>query len=287
MSPLSPSPSGRVGTTLYLSSAALALFGIAGRIRAVTPAIQTVRIVAREYQYEVPARVPAGLVRLELINAGKELHHAQLLRLEQGRTVADLAALDLEAGPPSWVVPVGGPNAVEPGDSARAIETLVPGNYALICFIPDADGKPHVMKGMAAGFQAGPAQSQSAARPKVDATIRLADYGFAPSAALRAGARTINVVNDAHQPHELVLVRLNEGKSAADLVAWSAAHMAGPAPGHFVGGIVGLAPGGSSVMETTLEPGNYALICYLPDAKDGMPHFAHGMVAPLAVGPAS
>lgn len=287
MSALFPSAPGRVGTTLYLSGAALALFAVAGQVRPTPAAIRTMRIVAREYRYELSPSVPAGLVRLELVNAGTELHHAQLLRLEQGKTVADLATVDLEAGPPSWVVPIGGPNAIEPGDSSRAIEALVPGDYALICLIPGSDGKPHFMKGMAAGFVVGAATAPAAARPKVDATIRLADYAFSPSAPIRAGARTINVVNDARQPHELVLVRLADGKTAGDLVAWSAAHMGGPPPGRFVGGIVALAPGGSSLMESTLEAGNYALICYVNDAKDGAPHFAHGMVAPLTVGPAS
>jgi len=27
-----------------------------------------------------------------------------------------------------------------------------------------------------------------------------------------------------------------------------------------------------------LKPGRYALICFLPDASDGKPHFEHGMV---------
>jgi hypothetical protein len=30
-------------------------------------------------------------------------------------------------------------------------------------------------------------------------------------------------------------------------------------------------------------PGKYALICFLPDAKDGKPHFMHGMVQEVTV----
>ena len=30
-------------------------------------------------------------------------------------------------------------------------------------------------------------------------------------------------------------------------------------------------------------PGKYGLICFLPDAKDGKPHLAHGMVREITV----
>lgn len=286
MHPHQLTASRQVGTTLYLSGATLALLAVAGRVNRVPPAIPTFRIVAHDYSYELPASVSAGPVRVELVNQGSELHHAQILRLEQGKTLRDLANLSAEAPPPPWAVPVGGPNAVMPGDSARAIEALTTGNYAVVCVIPSlTDGTPHMMKGMVASFTVDRPASPAARMPKADVTIRLADYNFARSAPIHAGARTIRVVNDATQPHELVLVRLDEGKTAADLTAWSAAHMQGPPPGRFEGGVVGIAPGDSSLLELALHAGNYALICYLPDAKDGMPHFAHGMVASLTVEP--
>ena len=33
----------------------------------------------------------------------------------------------------------------------------------------------------------------------------------------------------------------------------------------------------------TFEPGSYALICFVPDAKDGKPHAMHGMLKTLTV----
>jgi len=30
-------------------------------------------------------------------------------------------------------------------------------------------------------------------------------------------------------------------------------------------------------------PGNYILMCFLPDAKDGKPHLAHGMTKQITV----
>jgi hypothetical protein len=33
----------------------------------------------------------------------------------------------------------------------------------------------------------------------------------------------------------------------------------------------------------TLAPGKYLLICYVPDAHDGKPHVAHGMVQEITI----
>ena len=33
------------------------------------------------------------------------------------------------------------------------------------------------------------------------------------------------------------------------------------------------------------QPGRYALLCFIPDAKDGKPHFVHGMAKEITVAP--
>ena len=50
--------------------------------------------------------------------------------------------------PPPWISFVGGPNAVTPGDTGLATQTLEAGNYVFVCWIPTADGTPHIRKGM-------------------------------------------------------------------------------------------------------------------------------------------
>jgi hypothetical protein len=32
-----------------------------------------------------------------------------------------------------------------------------------------------------------------------------------------------------------------------------------------------------------MTPGNYVMLCFLPDAKDGKPHLDHGMVKEFTV----
>jgi hypothetical protein len=42
--------------------------------------------------------------------------------------------------------------------------------------------------------------------------------------------------------------------------------------------------GRHAFINVRLEPGTYALICFIPDAKDGKPHFMHGMMKEFKVG---
>ena len=44
-----------------------------------------------------------------------------------------------------------------------------------------------------------------------------------------------------------------------------------------------MATGGVAYLPVDLPAGNYALLCFIPDAKDGKPHLEHGMVKPFTV----
>lgn len=275
------SPTRYLGTLIFAAGAATALMAMTSGARPVPTKPTTLRIVARDYAYDVPASVPSGPTRIELVNHGQDLHHAQLVRLEQGKTLQDLAAFPHDAPPPSWVVMVGGPGAVGPGDSSAVIETLTPGNYAVLCFIPASDNVPHVAKGMAAGFTV-TARGNGATTPRASATVKLVDFGFVPAGAIHAGPQLIRVVNDAEQPHEFVIFKLLPGKTSTDLYQWQMT-LKGPPPARLLGGTVGLEHGAEALVDVALEPGDYVLTCFIPDAKDGKPHFMHGMSLPFTV----
>jgi hypothetical protein len=82
---------------------------------------QTVTVAASDYSFQAPDTLGSGATTFRLLNHGKELHQAQVVRLEDGKTLDDLAkALKKPEPPPSWVKFEGGPNAIAPGAEANA-----------------------------------------------------------------------------------------------------------------------------------------------------------------------
>jgi uncharacterized cupredoxin-like copper-binding protein len=249
------------------------------------PRPDTVTITATDYAFEAPAQVPAGAITMRLTNRGKELHHAQLIKLEEGKTVEDVLKLVKNPGPlPRWIKFVGGPNAVAPGQQAVATSGLAPGRYAYVCVIPGADGVPHLAKGMIRAFEVTGPAAAATELPTPDVTIRLVDYDFKTSGPLNPGIRTIRVENAGPQVHELALLKLAPGKKVEDFAGWADGGMKGAPPAEPVGGVVGLDKDGSGSFTANLTPGDYGLICFVPDAKDGKPHLAHGMMKTIKVG---
>src|SRR6185295_18584078 len=99
------------------------------------------------------------------------------------------------------------------------------------------------------------------------------------------GKHTILVVNTGAQAHEVVLLKLAPGKTVKDFGAWATTGgMKGQPPAMPVGGVVTLDPGGKSTFTADLEAGDYGLICFVPDSKDGKMHLQHGMMKQIKVG---
>jgi hypothetical protein len=244
---------------------------------------RVVTVTGKDFKFDAPDEIPAGLTEFRFLNKGPSIHHMQILRLTNGKTFGDLsAALKRQGPPPKWMKEVGGPNAPAPGMESNATLMLEPGNYAIICFV-DIGGAPHFTKGMVRPFKVVAASGPAATTPTPDVTATLYDYNFRLSAPILAGTRTIKVQNTASQPHELELVQLAPGKTANDFLAWAGGGMKGPPPAKPIGGIAGLERGMSQTFTANFTPGNYALICFIPDAKDGKPHFTHGMTKDFSV----
>lgn len=251
---------------------------------------QIVTITATDYAFAVPDTVPAGLTTFRLLNKGKELHHASLVRLGGGRTVADFhaglaAAMKSHAPPPSWMTFAGGPNTVTVGDTAMTTSVLEPGQFVVVCWIPSLDGVPHVMKGMLHPLTVtGTATGIERAESPADVTIQLTDYDFQLSGPLTHGKHVVRVENTGAQAHEIVIAALAPGKTLQDFVAWEAGGEQGPLPtGQWLGGVTTIDAGRHASFTATLPPGNYLLLCFWPDVKDGKPHILHGMAKEIKV----
>ena len=245
-----------------------------------------ITVTAKDYSFDAPDQVRAGVTTMRLVNNGKEMHHAQLVKLDEGKTMADVAkALKNPGPPPSWVKFVGGPNAVAPGKESESTSVLSPGNYVYLCFIPSTDGVMHAAKGMVKPFTvAGDTGAAKAELPRAVTTIKMLDYDYELSQPLTPGRHTIRVENEGPQPHELALLKLAPGKTVADFAAWEKAGMKGPPPAEPMGGVVALDKGGNATFTADLTAGDYALMCFIPDSKDGKLHYMHGMMKPIKVG---
>lgn len=254
---------------------------------AVVTAPNVVNITASEYKFEAPADVPAGMTTFTLTNSGKEIHHAALIKLDSGKTMnelmASMKAMKPGTPPPGWVIAAGGTNAAAPTMSSSLTMNLQPGNYVLACFVPDAKGVPHVMSGMAKALSVTPNATANTAEPTSDVTVTLSDYKFDFSTPLTAGKHTLKIETAPGQPHEFTFFQLAPGKTAADLTKYIETGMKGPPPGMPLGGVAALGSGNPVFYTVDLKPGDYAIVCFLDDAKDGKPHYAHGMTQAIKI----
>jgi hypothetical protein len=237
-------------------------------------------LMAQEFSFDAPDTVPAGYTRISVMNHGAEPHHAVLVRLDSGHVAGELLDAFAKNRVPAWAVFVGGPNASDRGSPDVAVD-LQPGDYVVLCLIPSPDGTPHFAKGMVKSLTVVDRQAVTSA-PEADLTITLTDYAFEASVPLTAGRHVIRVENTASQPHELVIVQLEPGKTLDDFAAW-AAKPQGPAPGKLVGGTTPQSTGVVNYLTVDFAPGEYGFLCFVPDTKDGKPHVAHGMVRQFTI----
>jgi len=236
-----------------------------------------VHVTATDYAFEAPDTLPSGVTTFHLMNEGKEPHHVVLVKMP----FAEFQKANPAGPPPADLVVLGGPNAAPPSGTAEATVDLTPGSYTMVCFIPAADGKLHMMKGMARGLEVTQGTS-TAAMPVADITVKLTDYAFEITGPLTAGRHVVRVEDVGPQMHELIMVKLEPGKTVQQMAAWLE-KPAGPPPGALINGASPMTPGVANTTTVDFTAGDYGLICFVTDSKDGKPHIAHGMIKQITV----
>ena len=133
---------------------------------------------------------------------------------------------------------------------------------------------------------AGTVVSTPPVKPNV-VTVRASEFAFSAPKSVPAGTITFHMVNAGKQLHHVSIIKLLHGKTTADYVA--ALKNPGPPPAWSVevGGPNAAVPGGSSDATVTLEPGQYALVCFVPSPGEQAPHLMKGMISALTVTPSS
>lgn len=244
-----------------------------------------IEVRALDFAFEAPDTVPAGLVTFRMRAEGRAFHHAEIVRLDSGHTLAEYAAAVAASGgaPPAWAHWVGGVNGADPGGGvAETAVPLTPGTYGLICMIPGPDGRSHLAMGMMRPFVV-TGSAEPIALPAADLQVTMLGPDFTLSNLVTSDIRTILVTNVNGFPREALLLRLADGRTADDLVRWVRDGMQGPPPASGVAGTAPLHRNRWNVLHVTLTPGRYVFADFLPNAADGRPNVLHGMVREVEV----
>jgi len=132
------------------------------------------------------------------------------------------------------------------------------------------------------GRQSGAA---GAAAPNV-VIVTASDFKFDAPAEVPAGLTTFRLANRGPSLHHIQLIKLAKGKTVDDLLA--AFKNPGPPPSWMsvAGGPNPPEPGDTANATLSLEPGSYAMLCFVP-TPDGVPHVMKGMIQPSRLNPSA
>jgi hypothetical protein len=216
---------------------------------------------------------------------------------------------------PGWAF-AGGGNTPEAGVPATFLIELAPGEYQIAAsYYPElAEGEEYdiateIMRlspltvteaagtpaaSPVADIGATPVASDLSGAPEADVTLEMTDdlsYIVTPDP-LPAGSQLWEITNTgtAHS-HHVVMYGVPDGTTADDIVADFAGLMTGtpPAGEPLVASFTGVAyaalqSGGHTTWNVLdLDPGSYAVICFIVDPMTGMPHMLDGMVTVFTV----
>ena len=105
--------------------------------------------------------------------------------------------------------------------------------------------------------------------------------GISAVIAMSRGPIAAAIQSSAASGPSATTTRLTKGPSGSRMKALDTKWMAkpvGPPPAAAIGGVSGMLPGATPTFTVDLTAGDYALVCFIPDAKDGKMHLEHGMI---------
>lgn len=228
-----------------------------------------------------PASAETGLAEITLENEAKREGDMQLIRVE-GDHSAEEVVEGLEKAMrgqafPEWFFAGGGIGSIPAGQSATVTQVLSPGTY----YAADTGGGPPTASSLAAVEVTGDESDEEISEG--DATVTAVEYGF-EAEELPSGEVEIDFVNGGAQPHHLLASQLIGDATAEDVEKAFKSNSGKPPLSEDVFQGTAVIEGGESQQVTLdLEPGRYALYCFISDRQGGPPHALEGMVDEVEV----
>lgn len=228
-----------------------------------------------------PKSAEAGLAEITFTNDSDAEADLQLIRVEGDRTPEEVVkglgeAIQGKAFP-EWLFPAGGIGTVAAGKTATVTQVLQPGDY----YAFNTEGGPPSPKSAAMTEVTG--EESDAEIDGGDATVEAVEYGF-NAETLPSGTVEVDFDNIGAQPHHLLAAKI-KGDATAEEIEKSFKEEKGPPPLEEEGtqSTAVLEGGEAQLVDLELEPGRYALFCFITDRNGGAPHALKGMVDEVEV----
>ena len=173
------------------------------------------------------------------------------------------------------------------GESINLTYDLSAGDYLLLNFAEAAP--PTILPFVVA--EAEDAMSTAEPLPEADVPVELVDFAFHMPTELQAGEQFWSLTNNGTQPHEMAVMRVDDGAELADVTstlmdAIMAATQGPPdMPYETAVSWSVMSPGERVWANVSLEAGTYVVVCFIPDftAQEFVTHMQHGMIQLITV----
>jgi hypothetical protein len=256
---------------------------------------------------DVPTEIEAGRYHVIFNNQSESDIDLEVYQLPEGMTTDDLVALFEEAfsgeGPPQipevfYDIVFNGGVSTFAGETGEVVLDLAPGEWTLNLYsFDEATGEDSNIPTTV---------NVTGEMPEVENPADVVEIGmgemyFEVSGEIVAGPQVWQLVGEGQQPHHLILSGVPEGTTVEQVLELAASD--GPPASPEASPVTAASPavtalsiedvqdvfyslplsgGQTNFVALDVEPGTYAMICFLP-APDGTPHVMLGMVEIVVV----